>query len=584
MRALFGLTVPLLLLLAAFSTAMPQAAAQETTYTISGRVTSDAGVPLEGARVNAHTYPESDRRTFEDKPGRYAEAVTDANGAYSFKLAAGQGWINVYYEEWRASDGREIDVSADATVDFTFATPPPKDAIIEGRVVDANGNPVRGAEVSLQGRCCHIIPMPAEDVPYREGNTSTGGGSSGNGSGASGATAIASPRIAPPPYYHDDYATTYTDDDGRFRFAAYGGPRQVTAWAKGYAQTTVEVDAVPNETTRVELTLEKVPESDAVIAGRVIDARTGAPLAGAQVSVRSLEWGRYGWAETGPDGSFRVTTVPGWTEISVNYYPRHEEPMPLADADAASKPMILPVRGPQYYPDMQLVKLRSGENTLNAALEPKPQPNIALVGYVVDPETKKAVSGARVNVWNHENGDWGEAVTDATGSYKILVRPGHYSGSAWKEGYLGGTQSFRVGEDASQRVDILLPSGTPKYAPCYGADDGCGSYPMPAYAEPMGAPAVSEDAKAGGLAAASAPSPTAAAPPATTAADLDRTRGQSFEGSGGGLPPYDPEDGAAPRTGEDGTQGDVVQVPGLGALGAALALVGAAVLAMRRRT
>lgn len=592
MRAQYGLTVPLLLLTASFAMSVPHAIAQETeTYTISGRVTSDAGAPLSGVLVNAYSYSEDGaRRMMMPEEDRSANAVTDADGRYSFELAAGKGWINVYYEKWRQSDGRELSIDSDQTIDFTLRTPPPKDAIIEGRVVDANGDPISGAEVSLQYGCCYAMPAkeakPEPSDPVADSNAST----------------AASPAIAIMPPYHDDYQTMVTGDDGRFRFEAYPGPRQISAWAKGFAQTTVEVEAVANETKTVEVELEKVPAADAVVEGRVIDSATGAPLANAQVNLRGLEWGRYAYAETGADGSFRFTTIPGWAEISVSYYPRYDEPIPLAADGSVAKPTMV-VRGNEYYPSTQLVRLASGDNEVNVALDPKPKPTIALTGYVVDPDTEKAVPDAHVAVWNHETGDWGEAITDATGSYRILVRAGHYSANAWKEGYLGGSQTFVVTGEPAQRFDLLLPKGTTKWAPCYEGDDACGGPIMYArggevgyaYAEGGGASgggATTEPKAVGSTTGAPPPAP-AVAPQSTSAATEDassagataggdRSRAASFEGSGGGLPEYDPD--ASPTTIPGNERGDapLSEVPGLGLVGALLAL-GVAVLVISRR-
>ncbi|HET6403069.1 MAG TPA: carboxypeptidase-like regulatory domain-containing protein [Candidatus Thermoplasmatota archaeon] len=589
MRSLFGLAVPLLLLVASFSTMVPQAAAQSTYHTISGRVVSDNGEPLEGVFVNAYSYSE-ERMHMDDGLRRHADAITDADGAYSLRLPPGKGWINVHYEKWRQGDGREIVIDGDlSSIDFTLRTPPPKTAIIEGRVVDGDGRPVEGAEVNLQTRCCYAYPAYAEDAPV----------ASDEGNGTSASMPVARRIMPPDHYYWDDHAVTRTDSDGRFRFEAYEGPRQVYAWAKGYAQTTVPVDAVANRTVSVDVVLEKVPASDAVVTGRVIDSSTGLPLARAQVSLRSLEWGRHAWAETDNDGRFRLTTVPGWAELSVHHY-AHPEPIPIEDGPA-SKPLILPAQGPQYYPFLTLAELKSGENRLDAPIDPKPKPTIALIGYVVDPKTKQAVPDARVNVWNHETGDWGEALTDATGSYRILVRPGHYSGSAWKEGYLGGTQTFRVTDQATQRVDILMPKGTPKWAPCYDAGDACYGPMMHGgraeMAVPMPVPTMAPSAPRGeydsAAKTADAPSPAPGVAPtmggqATAEASTagasgpDRTRGATFAGEGGGLPPYDPDaSGETVTSNEDGAA--PANVPGAGALLAALALAGAALVAMRRR-
>lgn len=565
MRAtLLGLTAPLLLLAAAFAS-LPLATAQDaTTYTISGRVVSDEGIPLEGVRVNAYTYHDDPTRS---SVGSNDDALTNENGEYTLTLAAGKGWINVYYESWRQSDGRELAIDSDLEdVDFTLATPPPKTARIEGTVVDANGEPIEGAEVTLQYMCCYAM----EDVAYAEGGSSEG--SDGV------ATSSARPAIMPYPYpTHDDSNTTRTDADGKFAFDAYGGPRQITAYAKGYAQTTVQITAAPNETTDVEVELLKVPDRDAILEGRIVDSETGLPLANAQVNARSLEWGRYAYATTDKDGHYRIQTVPGWTEISVSYWPH--DPIPLTDEKIAA-PRAL---AQQYFPYNTMVDLESGDNELGVDLDPKPKPTIALIGYVVDPTTNKAVSGAHVSVWNQETGDWGEATTDATGSYKILVRAGHYTASVWKQGHLGGSQSFVLDNDLTQRQDLILPAGETRWAPCYD-DTDCGGPIM--YAEK----GVAMDSAGASTPPAPAMTSTAGSPGSTTtpalrtateesaAADSD-SRSATFTGSGGGLPEYDPGDTSSIPAAKNE---ETIQVPAAGLAIGLLALAGVALVARRK--
>ena len=594
MRApILGLSVPILLLAAAFVTAIPTAAAQddEAIRTISGRVVSDEGKPLAGVSVSAQTYQDDPYRS---SVGSNAQTITDEEGRYTLELREGKGWINVYYEKWRRGDGREISITGDADdVDFTLIAPPPKTAIIVGTVVGPNGEPIEGAEVNLQYVCCQIYETPASD------------GASGKHSGASSDEAMTRPAVYPYPYpYQDDYQYARTDEDGKFRFEAYAGPRQVMAWAKGYAQTTVQFEAEDNDTTEVEVELVKVPARDAIIEGRVVNAETGLPVKNAQINVRSLEWGRYAWAQTDDDGEFRVETLPGWTELSVSYY-EYAEPVAL-EAEVESKLIVPRPTGQQYYPYATLVDLEDGGNDLKVELEPKPKPTIALIGYVVDPGAKKGVEGARVSVWNHETSDWGEAITDKTGSYKILVRPGHYTINAWKEGYLSGGQSFQIGQEPTQRKDVLLPKGETRYAPCYDDSDCGGGYPMLMYAEaskggyatatPTVGTAPAADSGSGTAAAEPAPAPAMAdgdAPQArgvameesaTSGSDASSRSGTAaFSGSGGGLPEYDPSNAGALPAAQTTEPGAKAPVPAAGVLVAALALIGAALVAARRK-
>lgn len=563
MRSFLPSMVATLVLLGAFAAGLPSSLAQDADaqkFAVSGRVVSDQGVPVEGAVVNGYTMPAQQDAERSSVPERYApaQAFTDADGRYTLSLAAGKGWLNVYYEKWRASDSRELLVEGNMTVDFTLKTPPPRTAVVEGRVLDAAGKPIAGAEVTLSGGCCYAY---AETKPAVA-------------SDASGGSTASSPAIMPPDYYHDDYQSVMTGEDGSYRFETYAGLRQVSAWARGYAQESDQVEAKADATVSHDVVLLKVPASDAVVSGRVVDAVTGLPIAGAQVSLRNIEWGRYAWAETGADGRYRFTTVPGWSEIGVQVYPRYDDPVPLAEgASSVSIAKPMPVGGSKYFGSTSLVKLQSGENEQRTELTPKPAPTVALVGYVVDPDAKAGVEGARVSFYNQETGDWGEALTDKTGSFRILVRPGHYSANAWKDGYLGGAQTFVVEDEPTQRVDVLLPRGESRYAPCYDESDcGGGIVYMRGTAE-----AVATDGKAMAPPAAPAPGAPLGMTSASESASADEgARGAAtFEGAGGGLPPYDPASTGIPAATEASAP-----VPGFGVVAL---LAGAAVALLARR-
>lgn len=587
--ALLGLTIPLLLLTAAFATVVPQASAETAVHEVSGYVVSDSGTGLAGVRVTGYTYGEDPAASTLGEQ----MALTDADGRFTLGLAPGKGYVSVWYEEWRAGDEREILVEGPVNdLNFTLKTPPPRTAIVSGTIVDRAGNPIEGAEVRLEYGCCYAMPMetdaatpPSEPAP----EPGTAGGSTDGSDAKMASGSSVRPAILPP---YDDGATTTTGADGRFSFKSYAGPRQITAWAKGFAQTSVPIEARENEETQTRVELAKVPARDAILTGRVVDS-AGAPVGGAQVSVRSLEWGRYAEATTGADGSYRLETVPGWTEVSVNVWPNYGEPMPLmAESDVAiARPLPLE---PKYHPSSALIGLESGANTFDATLVMKPAPTIALTGYVVDPVSKGAVESARVSVWNHETGDWGEAITDATGSFRIMVRAGHYSGNAWKEGYLSATQSFLVNDGAAQRVDVLMPKGETRWAPCYDESD-CGPVMMYARGEAKSAAVydgpASQDAAATGAPAVPPAAGMEPTPEDTMALEEesgtanptegpDRSRSATFSGTGGGLPPYDPV--ATSSGSETPTPPAGSEVPGLALVGL-LAVLGLAALALRRR-
>lgn len=573
------IAITVVLMLGVVSPLAPPAIAQEGQYAISGVVVSDTGEPLAGATVDAWTNG-ADGRSYSSDNTRSA-----ADGSFTLHLNAGKGYVSVYYEEWRQSGGQEILVDGEQSgLKITLQTPPPKDATVSGVVTDLAGNPIEGANVNIW-RTWSDYPATRPAEP--EATTTEAS------SGSAGSATPADARIAPYPYY-DDSAYATTDADGRFSFKVYAGGHQVTASAPGYAQSIVKVEAISGEDASVTLKLEKVPAADAVLVGKVVDAETGLPIQGAWVYVNNLEWSRYAQAQTGADGTFRLKTLPGWSQVSVSYYGYYPEPMPLAEGEAKTS-LIAPRIETQYYSYVANVRLVSGETTHSVDLEPKAKPDLVLIGYVIDIDAQTGIPGATVNVWNQDTGDWGSATTDETGSYKILVRAGHYQVTAWANGYLGGAGNLviRAGEPVT-RYDVAMPEGTPKYAPCdYGSgDDGCGGV---VYAKEGVAVADSD-----GTDASRSYAPTA--PPSATPAAAGDQSGQggpaTYAGEGGGLPAYDPAtsgeipegvegaqrtgttDGASAPT-NGGSKTDAV--PGVG-LVLVLAILGLAALVLGRRS
>src|SRR5581483_4787921 len=456
----------------------------------------------------------------------------------------------------------------------TLKTPPPKTAIVSGRVLDASGAPVEGATVRLTQYCCVVYDAPTPASPPPSDVVQSGSASGGSGTASS---SVARPIM--PVYYGDDPDPVVTGADGAFTFTTYAGPHQLTDDAKGFAETTERVTLAENETVKQDVTLEKVPPADAALEGKVVDASTGKPIEGAQVYLYNAAWGRSNWTTTDATGAFRALTLPGWTQVTVSADANRGVPIAMDDATAKIRAPDAPIPGASYYQYAHVLTLASGANALTVKLEPKPQPGVVLVGYVVDPVSKTGVPNAYVNVWNQDAGEWGGAQTDDSGSYKLLVRAGHYTINAYADGYLGSQESFVIPDgEAQHRMDVQVVKGQTRYSPC----DDC--YPGPIMYEKgmaAGAP-TSAVAPAPPAGAESAPARDASAPAGATStasnAPQTPTGVQAYSGSGGGLGPYH-ADAAGAQT-QAPAPGKAVPAPAVVLVVGTLALLA---LALRRR-
>jgi hypothetical protein len=232
---------------------------ERSVAALVGTVRNDAGVALASATVCATC---TSCTAAADSPA--ACAVTDRNGGYALaELAPGRYRIAAaargYVAGVSADEGRiMLAPAARSTLDIDLAT---GGALVTGVVRDATGAPIAGARVRV---------MRAE-----------------------------SPRLV---------LELSADARGAFEVAMPNGAFQISASAPGYAWTE-SYGVAPSR--RIELALEPaVP-----LAGKVVHASTGEPIASARVQAiardRSL---RIAWAVTDARGDF------AFSELSAGSY------------------------------------------------------------------------------------------------------------------------------------------------------------------------------------------------------------------------------------------------------------------------
>ncbi len=238
-----------------------------------------------------------------------------------------------------------------------------------------------------------------------------------------------------------------TGNGGTYQFAdVSSGGYTVAASASGYQSAETSVSLQPGEVlTGVDLSLQPQAQP-ASLAGIVLDAATGQPIAGATVQLQQNGNVQHE-TTTAADGKFSLTAIPpGSYTLSAfaSGYESHSEALSLAD----------------------------GEQVQNKEIRLAPVANGAtLSGVVKDAGSGQPVAGARVQLRRAGQVAY-ETTSGSDGRYEFRdVAPGDYALMAQKAGYAEWSRQITLsaGQNITGR-DILLTADptvdeTPPQAP-----------------------------------------------------------------------------------------------------------------------
>jgi protocatechuate 3,4-dioxygenase beta subunit len=297
--------------------------------TIKGVVVDEQGEAVANVRASVErTASPGPRTPFDSGPVR--PSITDGEGRYLLRNApAGQLTVTFDHPDYRIAR-KEVSVSASSDLGRTVLA---RGGTIEGTAVDDGGQPVPSLPVYAWHR----------------------------GQGADGRT----------------NANTVTDENGRFALRGLAdGEYQLRAWDGRYY---CEEISVRTGATDVRLLLRT--------AGKLLGRVTARGLAVGGANVRAKRGDDFvGWAETAPDGTFAMESLPP------------DQPLELTvEHDAFRKLTVEAV----------LTSERTQEFVLH--------PGIEVAGRVVD-AAGRGVAGARVTV-RVEGGQLKSVETDATGAF-----------------------------------------------------------------------------------------------------------------------------------------------------------------------
>ncbi len=362
---------------------------------VVGRVAGPAGEPVAGARVGLR--PEAYRSgPFQTAETPELSATTDGEGAFEIAdVPAGKAEAVVVASGWASGELRDLDVpGGPGRVDVGVLTLEPE-VPIEGRVVDPDGRPIRGARVSAR---------PASNR-------------SGFGPGRSW-----SPSPEP--------ATTASD--GRFRLGGFGAGERVSVdvSAQGYLPLSRPGLRLP---AAGPLELRLAPA--ATIEGRVVDVR-GRPVAGAFVGPSSQVWsgGLRTTAKADEDGEFSLSPVaPGVRVIEAS-----------ADGYVTSSPHSVEVVAGRETPPVEIVL----ETAAVLAGRVLTADGLPVAGATITAR-RQAIRQSRQD----------SATSDGDGHFAFdRLAPGRVTIRAAKEGFTAAEVEAEAGQDGAS-VELVLGRG-----------------------------------------------------------------------------------------------------------------------------
>ncbi len=237
------------------------------------------------------------------------KAVTDDSGTYALRGVSPGGYtVSVVVPGLDAGvEYVYVEVGRTAVADFQLREHI-EDGVgtVFGRVTNADGEPLEGAYVSVW----------TDDIIYYAPAISP----------ISIAHARALGRAIRPSQIPRGQFNTLTDEQGEYRLNLPTGHLYFSVWLEGYAPVSQELTLHPREKLEINLKLERdvVPPPDklGVLEGLVFDRESGAPIAGAEVSIGSpnadgTAGDGYITLVTGKDGGFRAELPEGAVYVQV---------------------------------------------------------------------------------------------------------------------------------------------------------------------------------------------------------------------------------------------------------------------------
>jgi protocatechuate 3,4-dioxygenase beta subunit len=345
------------------------------TGSVHARVVDREGKPVAGVVIKSLGAKVPAPSAVTDPDGR-AVFPREAFGEYDGTLVARHGdalgWAAYSADRDRlATDRRPPAGTPDDPLVLTLV---PLNRKVTGSVIDTRGRPIAGVRVAVE-----TLGLPGRPSVYVYGSLLE--------------------REGWP------FGTAVTDEQGRYALTL---PEGATAWLRALHPRYIGLGSRTREDSDTVYPVTLEPAGG--IAGTVVDAATGAPIAGVKIGAQLLEQrqrllGSWGDAISGADGRFTIGGLePGVYNLSLWHVPSRDR----ATARA-----------------VEAVRVRVDEETTAdfRVIEGRP-----LRGVVVDSQTGKPIAGVPVGCYGPAHPRSGAAVeshkTDEQGRFTFHVPPG----------------------------------------------------------------------------------------------------------------------------------------------------------------
>jgi len=382
---------------------------------IGGRVVDWQGRPVDGAEVAVYQKYRENQKQY----GRLAGPVvrTDERGCFALEadIRSQYDTFIVARKEGLALAWDGLNYGGNAKVEGRFLLVLERPAELTGVVVDHAGKPVADARVWALPKTSYHSRL------YQR------------------------PMVAP-----EEWFTTQSDADGRFRFVSFAGDVncdfRVTAPSRSvtYEFTTRYQNSCGFEVGRTDIRL--VLPQEGKVTGQTVDSRTGQPVPNVRLVIRANKE-REDIAnlyiphctQSDAEGHFEFPGVPAGKHL-VEVFVASDD-----TADWTGTPVEIETPAPAARTGVEVAISKGGVIEVAAR----------------NARTGKPLSRIATNASQREPLIWAITVTDAEGTARLRVRPGEFDVAAWQTGFVTwhAPGPVRVAEGQTVRLEAQLEPG-----------------------------------------------------------------------------------------------------------------------------